>query len=165
MPDSYRDLSLWLEQAGDLTPRPPLPGPVDVDVAIVGAGFTGLWSAYYLKQADPSLRIAVLEKDIAAYGASGRNGGWCYGHLNGSIEMYAKESSRELAIAMKRESYNTVALIGETLAAEGVDAGFAQGGALIVARTDEQLRGLREGLEHERAWGFGEETASLLDAA
>jgi glycine/D-amino acid oxidase-like deaminating enzyme len=164
MPQDYRGLSLWLEQAGDLTPRPPLPGPIDVDVAIVGAGFTGLWSAYYLKRADPSLRVAVLEKDIASFGASGRNGGWCYGHLNGSIEMYAKESSRELAIAMKRESYATVSLIGETLAVEGIDAGFAKGGAIIVARTPEQLRGLREGLEHERAWGFGEETASWLDA-
>ncbi|WP_445149786.1 NAD(P)/FAD-dependent oxidoreductase [Baekduia sp. Peel2402] len=164
MPQDYRGLSLWLEQAGDLTPRPPLSGPTDVDVAIVGAGFTGLWSAYYLKQADPLLRIAVLEKEIASFGASGRNGGWCYGHLNGSIEMYAKESSRELAIAMKRESYNTVSLIGETLAAEGVDAGFAKGGALIIARTSEQERALWEGLEHERAWGFREDVASWLDA-
>lgn len=164
MPQDYRGLSLWLEQAGDLTPRPPLPGPTDVDIAIVGAGFTGLWSAYYLKKADPSLRIAVLEKEIASFGASGRNGGWCYGHLNGSIEMYAKESTRELAIAMKRESYDTVSLIGETLAAEGVDAGFVKGGALVVVRTAEQERALREGLEHERAWGFGDDVASWLDA-
>jgi glycine/D-amino acid oxidase-like deaminating enzyme len=164
MSQHYSGLSLWLEQAGDLTPRPPLPGPIEVDVAIVGAGFTGLWSAYHLKQADSSLRIAVLEKDIASYGASGRNGGWCYGHLNGSIEMYAKESSRELALAMKRESHATVDRIGETLAAEGVDAGFAKGGALIVARTPEQLQGLRDGLAHEREWGFGDDVASWLDA-
>src|SRR3954454_23468603 len=163
MPDSYRDLSLWLEQAGDLTPRPPLPGPIDVDVAIVGGGFTGLWSAYYLKKADPSLRIAVLEKDIASYGASGRNGGWCYGHLNGSLDAYAAESSRELAVAMKRENYRTVDVIGETLAAEGIDAGFAKGGALIVARTPEQERALRAGLEHDRGWGFGEDVATWLD--
>lgn len=164
MAPDHRGLSLWLEQAGDLTPRPPLPGPADVDVAVVGAGFTGLWSAYHLKQADPSLRVVVLEKEIAAYGASGRNGGWCYGHLNGSIEMYAKESSRERAIAMKRENLRTVALIGATLAAEGIDAGFAQGGALIVARTREQERALREGMEHERAWDFGEDVAAWLDA-
>src|SRR3954469_12412818 len=138
MPNSYSGLSLWLEQAGDLTPRAPLTGPIDVDIAVVGAGFTGLWSAYYLKKADPSLRVAVLEKEIAGYGASGRNGGWCYGHLNGSLEAYAKGSTRELAVAMKRENYRTVDLIGETLAAEGIDAGFAKGGALIVARTPEQ---------------------------
>jgi glycine/D-amino acid oxidase-like deaminating enzyme len=164
MPQHYRGLSLWLEQAGDLTPRPPLPGPIDVDVAIVGAGFTGLWSAYYLKRADPSLRIAVLEKDIASYGASGRNGGWCYGHLNGAIEMYAKESSRERAVAMKRESYRTVDVIGQVLAEEGIEAGFAKGGAIVVARTYEQERALRDGLAHERAWGFGDETSSWLDA-
>jgi glycine/D-amino acid oxidase-like deaminating enzyme len=142
-----------------------LPGDRDADVAIVGAGFTGLWSAYYLKKADPSLRIVVLEKEIAGYGASGRNGGWCYGHLNGSLETYAKASSRELAVAMKRENYRTVDVIGETLAAEGIDAGFAKGGAIVVARTYEQEQGLRESLAHDREWGFGEETSSWLDAA
>jgi len=74
----YRELSLWLDTAGDdLTPRPPLAGDLDVDVAMVGAGYTGLWTAYYLAAADPSLRIAVLEAEIAGYGASGQNGGWC----------------------------------------------------------------------------------------
>jgi glycine/D-amino acid oxidase-like deaminating enzyme len=164
MPHPYRELSLWLEQAGDLTPRAPLPGAIDVDVAVVGAGFTGLWSAYYLKKADPSLRIAVLEKEIAGYGASGRNGGWCHGHLNGSLEAYAKESSRELAVAMKRENYRTVDVIGEVLEQEGIDAGFAKGGALIVARTYAQEQALREGLEHDRAWGFGEDVAVWRDA-
>lgn len=164
MPQTYRRLSLWLEQAGDLTPRPALPGPIDVDVAIVGAGFTGLWSAYYLKKADPSLRVAVLEKDIASYGASGRNGGWCYGHLNGSLDTYAANSSYELAVAMKRENYRTVDVIGDVLAEEGIDAGFAKGGALIVARTYEQARSLQQGLAAEREHGFGDDIATWLDA-
>lgn len=56
--------------------RAPLPGDRDADVCIVGAGYTGLWTAYYLKRADPSLRIAVLEARFAGFGASGRNGGW-----------------------------------------------------------------------------------------
>src|SRR6478736_6175996 len=74
---SYGDLSLWHEACGDdLVPRPALSGPTDVDVAVVGAGFTGLWTAYYLKVADPTLRVAVLESEIAGFGASGRNGGW-----------------------------------------------------------------------------------------
>ena len=60
---SYEALSLWHETCGEpLTPRPPLPQSIDVDVAIVGAGFTGLWTAYYLSQRDRSLRIAVLER-------------------------------------------------------------------------------------------------------
>lgn len=160
----YAGISLWLEQAGDLTPRAPLPGPIDVDVAIVGAGFTGLWSAYYLKKADPSLRIAVVEKEIAAYGASGRNGGWCYGHLNGSLERYAAESSRELAVAMKKENERTVDLIGETLAAEGIDAGFVKSGTMILARTYDQAKSMRAGLQDDAAWGFGEETHRWLTA-
>jgi glycine/D-amino acid oxidase-like deaminating enzyme len=160
----YAGLSLWLEQAGDLTPRAPLPGPIDADVAIVGAGFTGLWSAYYLKKADPSLRVAVLEKEIASYGASGRNGGWCYGHLNGSLARYASGASRERAIAMKKENYRTVDVIGETLAAEGIDAGFVKSGTMILARSHEQVSGLRSSLEHDREWEFGEEYTRWLTA-
>jgi len=74
----YRSLSLWFDQLDEpLQPRPGLRGDTTVDVAIVGGGFTGLWTAYYLQASDPSLRIAVLESEIAGFGASGRNGGWC----------------------------------------------------------------------------------------
>jgi len=73
-----RHLSLWWDTLpADLT-RPigePLPGDTSVDVAIVGAGYTGLWTAYYLSRRDPSLRIAVLEAQEVGFGASGRNGG------------------------------------------------------------------------------------------
>src|SRR5665811_854867 len=73
----YRNISMWHDTAGDeWNPRPSLPGPTEVDVAIIGAGFTGLWTAYYLKKTDPSLRIAVVEKEVAGFGPSGRNGGW-----------------------------------------------------------------------------------------
>ena len=71
-------MSLWHDTADDdFTPRSPLPGPASYDVVVVGAGFTGLWTAYYLALAEPSLRIAVLEAEVAGFGASGRNGGWC----------------------------------------------------------------------------------------
>ena len=84
-------ISLWHETAGDdWTPRPALPGDTDVDVAIVGAGFTGLWTAYYLAEADPSLRIAVLEAEIAGFGASGRNGGWCSALFPASLDQLAR---------------------------------------------------------------------------
>ena len=75
----YASYSFWLETSGDdLTPRPRLDGSIDVDVAVMGAGYTGLWTAYYLLRRDPSLRVAVVEREIAGFGASGRNGGWCY---------------------------------------------------------------------------------------
>jgi glycine/D-amino acid oxidase-like deaminating enzyme len=161
---AFGEISLWLSQAGDLTPRPPLPGDLDVDVAIVGAGFTGLWTAYYLAGADPSLRIAVIEKQIAAYGASGRNGGWCLGHMNGSIESYRDRGDREQALAMKRECLHTVDVIATALEEESIDAGFVKGGALIVARTEQQRRSLVEGVADDRELGFDETIVDWLDA-
>jgi FAD dependent oxidoreductase len=75
---SYRELSLWHDNLpGSLQPRPGLPGDLDVDIAAVGGGFTGLWTAYYLLSEDPSMWISVLDAEIAGFGASGRNGGWC----------------------------------------------------------------------------------------
>ena len=69
--------SLWRTTIEGTPPTyAPLEGDRDADVVIVGAGYTGLWTAYYLAQADPSLSIAVLESRVAGFGASGRNGGW-----------------------------------------------------------------------------------------
>ena len=68
-------ISLWMDQLEDLSPCVPLQGELDVDVAIIGAGYTGLWTAYYLKRQAPQLRIAILEAHTAGFGASGRNGG------------------------------------------------------------------------------------------
>src|SRR4051794_41980171 len=70
------EVSFWWSALGGLPPRrAPLPGPIEADVAIAGGGYTGLWTAWYLKQADPSLRVVVLERESAGFGASGRNGG------------------------------------------------------------------------------------------
>ena len=69
----YGSYSFWLETSGDdLTPRPRLDGSIDVDIAVMGAGYTGLWTAYYLLLREPSLRVAVVEREIAGFGASGR---------------------------------------------------------------------------------------------
>ena len=69
-----------------LRSRASLPGDCDVDVTIVGAGFTGLWTAYYLKRAAPDLRLVVIEAETAGFGASGRNGGWCVGDQYGPLD-------------------------------------------------------------------------------
>ena len=67
---TYRSLSLWLDTVpGSLVPGDPLPGDLDVDVAIAGAGLTGLWTAYYLASTPPGLRVAVCEAEIAGFGA------------------------------------------------------------------------------------------------
>ena len=86
---------MWLDTVDEpLQPRDPLPGSIDVDVAIVGAGYTALWTAYYLAKADPSLRIVLLEKEIAGFGASGRNGGWVSPFFPTSLATIAAKHGR-----------------------------------------------------------------------
>lgn len=162
----YRARSMWLDGIpGELTPRPSLPGPADVDVAIVGAGFTGLWTAYYLKRADPHLRVAVLEREIAGFGASGRNGGWCHTTFPGSREMAAKWGGRQPVIDQQRALHQTVYEIQRVVQEEDIDARFHLGGQLDLALTPVQLLRARSAVEYERSWGFGEEDFVLLGAS
>jgi len=118
----YASYSYWLETAGDLTPRPPLDGSIDCDVAILGAGYTGLWTAYYLLRARPGLRVVLLEKEIAGFGASGRNGGWCSSKLNIGLDVLAERHGPEAARAVQRAMYESVDEIGRVCAAERIDA-------------------------------------------
>jgi glycine/D-amino acid oxidase-like deaminating enzyme len=162
----YRRYSLWLDGVpGGLAPRAALSGSTAVDVAIVGAGYTGLWTAYYLKKADPSLRIAVLEKEIAGYGASGRNGGWCSSFFAASPGTIAAEFGQEAAIAMQRAMFATVDEVGRVVADEGIDARFHKGGVLTLATAEAQLPRLKDEIAHERAWGFGDDDYVELSVA
>lgn len=102
----YRRVSFWLDQLAatgrdDLTPRPPLDGDATADVCIVGGGLTGLWTAWYLHQADPRLQIVVVEREIAGFGASGRNGGWCSALFPRSAASVAEEHGRQAALALR----------------------------------------------------------------
>ena len=95
----YSKYSFWLETAGDdLTPRPELTHSTEVDVVILGAGYTGLWTAYYLLKANPSLKVAVVEKEITGYGASGRNGGWCSSKFPVTPAMLERRYGRDLSL-------------------------------------------------------------------
>ncbi len=157
--------SLWLDSVGEtITPGPPLPGDVDVDVAIVGAGYTGLWTAYYLAVADPTLRIAVVEAEFAGYGASGRNGGWCSALFPQSVGALARRHGRDRAVALGRAMQSTVDEVGRVAAAEGIDCHFAKGGTVTLARTPVQLLRARSEVEQSRAFGFDEADLRLLDA-
>ena len=91
-----RTLSLWMDQLDEpLCARPALRDDLDVDVCIIGAGYTGLWTAYYLKRQAPQLNIAVIEANIAGFGASGRNGGWLMGNLLGEDRLLATLSPQQ----------------------------------------------------------------------
>jgi glycine/D-amino acid oxidase-like deaminating enzyme len=114
-------------------------------VAIVGGGFTGLWTAYYLARADPALRIVVLDAAYCGFGASGRNGGWCSGLFPVSRAKLARRYGVERAAAMYAALAATVDEVGRVAAAEGIDCHFAKGGTITLARTPAQLRRARAG--------------------
>ena len=131
-------ISFWWQQIGVPELRPTLSGSIDVDVAIVGAGYTGMWTAYYLKKAQPDLRIALLESRFAGFGASGRNGGWLTHELTGGRERYAHAHGRQAAIDHQQALNATVDEVIATAAAEGIDADIVKGGELNVAYTPAQ---------------------------
>jgi glycine/D-amino acid oxidase-like deaminating enzyme len=161
----YRTYSFWLDSVpGDLEPRPSLGGQVDVDVAVIGGGYTGLWTAYYLKRSDPTLRVAVVEKEICGFGASGRNGGWCSALFAGSRERTATHHGREAAIAIQRAMFDTVDEVGNVARKEGIDAHYEKGGTLTFATSRAQLDRVRSSVDHEGSWGFGEDDFVWLDA-
>jgi glycine/D-amino acid oxidase-like deaminating enzyme len=155
--------SLWQDTLGETTaPRSPLPGPAAYDVAIVGAGFTGLWTAYYLSVADPTLRIAVLEAEVAGFGASGRNGGWCSALFPTPWSTLVRESSPADALRLHRAMAETVVEVGRVAESEGIDAHYAHGGTVTLARSTAQLARLRAEVEVAHARGFDEHDLRLL---
>jgi glycine/D-amino acid oxidase-like deaminating enzyme len=159
----YRARSLWLDGIqGSLMPRPSLGGDLECDVAIVGAGFTGLWAAYHLARLQPDLRVVVCEREIAGFGPSGRNGGWVSGGLIGSADVYAKEHGRDAVLRAYRETYAAVDHVGEAVEREGIDCGFRKGGSLFVATTKPQLARLRARQRELDAVGLGEEDSRML---
>ncbi|MGW4537722.1 FAD-binding oxidoreductase [Streptomyces sp. WAC 01325] len=154
-------ISFWYADDGLPAAREPLGGDASADVVIVGGGYTGLWTAYYLKQAVPFLRITVLEQKFCGYGASGRNGGWLYNGIAGR-DRYAKLHGHEAAVRLQRAMNDTVDEVIRVAEAEGFDAGIHKGGVLEVARTPAQLARLKE--FHAQELAFGEKDRELYDA-
>ena len=140
------------------------PEAADADVAIIGGGFSGLWTAYYLIRADPSLRVTVIERDYCGFGASGRNGGWAVGELAGSLAWYARRSTQAEAMRLARSVFDAVDEIGRVAEAEGIDCHYAKGGTVRVARNRPQAQRQRAEIAHDRSWGFTPEEIRLLSA-
>ena len=146
-------ISGWYAEIGVPEPRSPLPGDVSADVAIVGAGLTGLWAAYYLQRLQPDLRIVLVEREFAGFGASGRNGGWLSSELAGSRERYAATHGRDGVVRLLQHMRQAVDEVIAVTAAEGIDADIVKDGLVHVARTAAQEQRLVESLDDERAWG------------
>jgi glycine/D-amino acid oxidase-like deaminating enzyme len=163
--EEFRKKSFWLDTVpGSLEPRTSLQEDLVVDVAIIGAGYTGLWTAYYLKQINPALNIVILEAEIAGFGASGRNGGWCAGFLSGIDRWLDDPLHRDGALRLQRLMFDTVAEVGRVTERESIDCHFEQSGALEVAVLPAQLKRLNEELAYVQDLGFDSGDYRFLSA-
>lgn len=161
----YGSVSLWMDTVDDdLTPRPQLSSDIDVDVAIVGAGYTGLWTAYYLAGADRSLRVMIVERDIAGYGASGRNGGWCSALFAPTRQKVARAGGRAGVMAMNRTMVETLDEIERAITHEGIDCHFERAGTLTVATSPTHVERVRRSIDEEHSWGSTENDHRWLTA-
>ncbi|MDQ1009967.1 glycine/D-amino acid oxidase-like deaminating enzyme [Streptomyces sp. V4I23] len=154
-------ISFWYAQDGTPTPREPLPGDTTTDICIVGGGYTGLWTAYYLKKAVPFLNITVLEAKFCGYGASGRNGGWLYNGIAGR-DSYARLHGHDAAVRLQQAMNDTVDEVIRVTGEEGIDADIHKGGVLEIAHTPAQLARLKA--FHAVDIAFGEKDRLLLGA-
>jgi len=158
-------ISLWQDTAEDLVVPEPKPATQrEFDVAIIGAGFSGLWTAYYLKKMDPAIRLAIFESQQVGFGASGRNGGWVSGLLPMSLGELEKMFSRSAAIEMYRQSFATIDEIEHVVRAEQIDCGFHRGGTLNGATNAVQAKRVRDEIEEARRFGLGEEHHRLISS-
>ncbi len=153
----------WSSLESPVTPRAPLTQHLDVDVAIVGGGFTGLWTARELLRRDPDLRVAVLEKEVCGFGASGRNGGWASGLFplsNGSvIRRYGRESFDH----QRQLLQGAVSGLGSAARIDGIDARFIHGGTMTFARSDVQVARLTKEISAAREVGIGADDLRWVD--
>ncbi|MDA8290626.1 MAG: FAD-dependent oxidoreductase [Actinomycetota bacterium] len=157
------DLSFWLDSLGaPVARREPLDRDESCDVAIVGAGFTGLWTAYYLLRGDPSLRVAVVESEFAGFGASGRNGGWCSALFAASDSRISRSFGLGAAHAMRAAMNDSVDEVGRVAALEGIDCHFAKGGTVHAVRNAAQLARAVAEVEQARSLGVGPGDLALL---
>ena len=151
--------SLWSATLPDdeREPRAAMLGDQVADVAIVGAGYTGLWTAYTLKRAEPSLRIVVVERETVGFGASGRNGGWCSAFFAGSRAQTERAHGREGVVAMQRAMFETLDEIERVVADEQIACDWARGGTVQVATRPSHVARLHHELDNHRSFGFGDD--------
>jgi len=161
------DISYWMSDLDPAVVSEPLDGDLEADVVIVGAGYTGLWTAYYLVERDPSLSIVVLEERCVGYGASGRNGGWLTNTITGGHEAYAARHGADAVRAFQRELNATVDEVLEVCTREGIEVDAVKGGSLLVARNEAQRSRIPGYVAHAERWpeeGVIELTADEVDA-
>lgn len=164
LPDHHNG-SLWFHTLDELSPpETPSSLPAHVDVAIVGGGYTGLWTAYYLKKGNPDLDVAVFEAVTTGFGASGRNGGWCMGLAWGIEPMLANARLRERGVQLLRAMHDTVDEVGRVCQAENIDCHYHKGGTLTVATRSFKTQGMQDRVNAFHELGFTDDDYRWLPA-
>ena len=151
---SARAATLW--QDGIVrTPKQELRGAHSFDVAIVGGGYTGLWTAYYLQQLAPALKIAIIEANYIGFGGSGRNGGWCSAFLPMSPSEMMEQHGLEAMLFAQQEMFATVDEVGEVAQRESIQCDFHKGGTITSASNPAHVQRLRDYVADWQKLGFG----------
>lgn len=162
---AWKNISLWMDQLDSFDARPPLENDCQVDVAIMGAGFTGLWTAYYLKQQQPDLNVIILESEVAGFGASGRNGGWLMGQISGQDTLLedSDEVLKQIAHNILHDIPDEVARI---IAKENIACDYKKAGVLYVAaRYTEQKYRLLEHFNELKQAGYNQADYEWLNTS
>jgi glycine/D-amino acid oxidase-like deaminating enzyme len=154
--------ALWWQDPTQI--RPALDGDTEAHVVIIGAGFTGLWTAYWLLEHAPELRVVIVDREHVGFGASGRNGGWASGLFPTSPERIARTHGREAALQQLRTMLAAVGDLGKTIEREDIDCDWAHAGTVVLARSQVQMKRAVAEVAHARRWGLGENDLRLMDA-
>ncbi len=134
-----------------------------MDVAIVGAGFSGLWTAYFLQELDPSLSIAVLDREFAGFGASGRNGGWVSPYFSASWSQLQEVFGEQTTVRFAREMLDVVDEVGTRVSELGISCHYTKAGSISLMRNQSQVKRAMEEFSNLQRRGIGG-GARLLDA-
>jgi glycine/D-amino acid oxidase-like deaminating enzyme len=157
--------SLWTDTLPELSASDgPLDGSTSADIVIVGAGYTGLWTAYYLATLQPDARIMIVEAHHVGFGASGRNGGWCSALMPMSLTAIERRHDRDAAIGLQDAMIATLDEVTRVTELEGIDCQTAHAGTVTLARTRAQVQRLHHHLATMRAYGYGDEHERWMSA-
>ncbi len=154
--------SLWrgVEQ---ITARKSLTSNKTFDVAIIGGGFSGLWSAFHLKQIQPSLSIAIFEQNYVGFGASGRNGGWASAEYPTSSARLIKEHGLQVYQNLRKSLIESIDEIGQIAKTNNWLIEYAKGGSLVFATNNSQLSRISKDIDNEHNFLTSEEAKHLLN--